>query len=152
VLDLLWHRCLDPTVVMEYDRWLGSSIEGARVLVTELWLLDPYMDMISDAVSRDDGSLLPPLCLALSSTEGRGGGKCWLRDWPRGWPVIPKAPLPPGDRPKLDPGTGLMLKRPISPVSVVVFSILSKAPGDGNKAEFSLTLRRGLWRGLPWRA
>ena len=42
---------------------------------------------------------------------------------------------------------GLMLKIPISPVSVVVFNMLSNAPGDGNMEEFSLTLRRGLCNG-----
>jgi hypothetical protein len=41
-------------------------------------------------------------------------------------------------------GEGFMvLKIPMSPVSVVVFSMLSSGPGDWRKAMFSLTLLSG---------
>jgi hypothetical protein len=36
-----------------------------------------------------------------------------------------------------------MEKMPMSPVSVVVFSILSNGPGDGSNVVFSLTLLSG---------
>jgi hypothetical protein len=39
-----------------------------------------------------------------------------------------------------DGGTGEMEKIPISPVSVVVFNMLSKGPGEGSKAAFSFAL------------
>lgn len=38
---------------------------------------------------------------------------------------------------------GLIEKMPMSPVSVVVFSMLSKGPGERKRAEFWLTLRNG---------
>ena len=39
--------------------------------------------------------------------------------------------------------TGLIENKPISPVSVVVLSILSSGPGDGKMPAFPLRLRNG---------
>lgn len=47
-----------------------------------------------------------------------------------------------------------MVNKPISPVSVVVLSMLSRAPGDLNRVALLLTVRSGvLWkleRDKPW--
>lgn len=92
------------------------------------------MEIISEVVSLQAAGFLPLFLRRKSSIEGRGDGCCW--------PISDSVSLRCGDG-----GTGLMLKIPMSPVSVVVFSILSNAPGEGNKTEFSFTLRRGLCSG-----
>lgn len=102
------------------------------------WLSEPYMEMISEVVSRYDGKR------RLSSRGMKPSEEPSVRCGRRKarWPRRPGLGLSvPSDT--VDDVTGLMEKRPISPVSVVVFSMLSNGPGEGRSAAFSFTLRRG---------
>lgn len=95
------------------------------------------MEMISDVVSRYDGrrfrssriireSTIPRTLVvskpSASTSPGRAGGSWWKAEAAE---------------------MGRMVKRPMSPVSVVVLSMLSNGPGDSRMAAFSLTLLRG---------
>ena len=90
--------------------------------------------MISEAVSREDvkrlrSSLSPVNPMLVDGLESRGS----LNDDPER-----DVPLDVADE-----ITGPMENKPMPPVSVVVFSMLSRGPGDARSGVFWLTLRSG---------
>lgn len=111
-----------------------SSNGGDSELEADLWLSDPYIEMISDVVSRGDDkrprSSLSPLNSML--VDGLENMRSLNANLERDVPLN-----------VAEEGTGPMENKPMSPVSVVVFSMLSRGPGDRSSDVFSLTLRRG---------
>jgi hypothetical protein len=117
---------------MEQERCAPSSKGGVRVLEADLWLSEPYMEMISEVVSRwDEGRLLssrgaePLAPLLLGSLERLGS----LR------PVRTREGLLYVAGGRIGGRRGWMEKGPMSPVSVVVLSMLSSGPGDARSEE-----------------
>lgn len=99
-----------------------------------LWLSEPYIEIISEVLSRYEGSRLRSSCADGLSLE-REMGRCGWRKSPRlarGCKAVVGLPV-------------LMEKRPMLPVSVVFLSMPSaEAAGSRKVCPCSLILRRGL--------
>lgn len=112
-----------------------------KELEADLWLSDPYIEIISEVVSRYDGRRL--------RSSGGSGTLDPLRAGGLGKTGSPKPGLTrKGPWYVAEGRIGRMEKGPISPVSVVVLSMLSRGPGDTRREEFSFTLRRGREKGV----
>lgn len=140
--DFLLDNFREPHVVREYERWYGPSILGENELEKEVGgPSEPYMEMISELVSLSELFHRRPAPEMVRWLARDSDLKIVLTSSPvrdlAHWCVVAAGAI------------GLMLKMPMSPVSVVVLSMLSRGPGDGSKLAFSLTLLNGR-RGRPY--
>lgn len=127
-------RYLEPQVVIEYERCPCSPVDlYGNVLLTDLRLPEVYRECISDDV------WLRLWFERLTPARLRPCAEGYLCGWEKGFPISENDSFRFGEG-----RTGLMVHMPMSPVSVVVFNMPPRAPGEGSKIEFSLTALRGL--------